>query len=127
MQIAITSQNRKTITEHAGKCRKFWLYDIEQEQVTNKRLIELPIEQSFHGSHHGLPEALSSINVLISGGMGGKLFRRLLDLGVQPLVACEENPDQAIADFLAGCLLTRSLANACLDHAHDHEHHEHSH
>ena len=127
MQIAITSQNRRTITEHAGKCRKFWLYDIQLDQITSKRLVELPIDQSFHGTHHGLPEALSGINVLISGGMGGHLFQRLIRLGVQPLVACEENPDKAVADYLDGCLLTRSVAPACHDHTHDHEHHEHSH
>lgn len=123
MQIAITSQNRRTITEHAGKCRKFWIYDIEQGQVNGKRLVELPIEQSFHASGAGLPEALAGIEVLISGSMGGKLFHRLTELGVQPLVAYEESPDQAVADFLAGCLLTRNLTPACHDHAHHgHEH-----
>ena len=33
MQIAVTSQNRKTVTEHAGKCRKFWIYDIKTGRV----------------------------------------------------------------------------------------------
>lgn len=120
MQIAITSQNRRTITEHAGKCRKFWLYDIDADRVAGKRLVELPIEQSFHTSHTGLPDALAGINVLITGGMGSNLFRRLIDLGVQPLLACEEDPDRAIADFLAGCLLTRSLVFACDDEHHSH-------
>lgn len=27
LRFAVTSQNRKTITEHAGKCRKFWVYE----------------------------------------------------------------------------------------------------
>lgn len=29
--IAITSQNKKHVTPHAGKCRKFWLYKIVQD------------------------------------------------------------------------------------------------
>ena len=29
MQIAISSQNRKTISGHAGKCRNFWTYSDE--------------------------------------------------------------------------------------------------
>lgn len=120
MQIAITSQNRRTITEHAGKCRNFWLYDIENEQIAGKRLVELAMEESFHASHSGLPGALSGIKVLITAGMGGKLFRRLIDLEVQPLLACEEDPDRAVADFLAGCLLTRCPALACADHHHPH-------
>ena len=120
MQIAITSQNRRTITEHAGKCRNFWLYDIENEQIAGKRLVELAMEESFHASHSGLPVPLAGINTLITGSMGSNLFRRLLDLGVQPLLACEEDPDRAVADFLAGCLLTRSPAFACADHHHPH-------
>lgn len=29
--IAITSQNKKHVTPHAGKCRRFWLYKIVQD------------------------------------------------------------------------------------------------
>ena len=76
MQIAVTSQNRKTITEHAGKCRKFWIYDIEKGALTGKRLVELAIEQSLHASHHQLPEMLAGINVLIGGSMGPGLHNR---------------------------------------------------
>jgi hypothetical protein len=32
MKIAVTSQNRKTITSHAGKCRKFWVYEVEDAE-----------------------------------------------------------------------------------------------
>lgn len=120
MQIAITSQNRRTITEHAGKCRNFWLYDIDANRVAGKRLVELPLAESFHASGSGLPAPLAGINALITGSMGSHLFRRLIDLGVQPLLACEEDPDRAIADFLAGCLLTRSPAYACDDQHHPH-------
>jgi predicted Fe-Mo cluster-binding NifX family protein len=55
MKIAITSQNRKTITGHAGKCRKFWVYEIENNQVLGRSLLELPMEQSFHESNHHTP------------------------------------------------------------------------
>lgn len=127
MRIAITSQNRKTITEHAGKCRKFWIYDIEQEQPAERQLVELPIEQSFHASH-GLPEALTGIDVLISRGMGGNLYQRLIGFGIQPLLTDEEDPDRAVADFLSGKLQTHSLEGGCHDHEHEHEHgHGHGH
>lgn len=48
MRIAITSQNRHSITEHAGKCRKFWIYDVREQRVTTKQLVELPGGQSLH-------------------------------------------------------------------------------
>jgi hypothetical protein len=53
MKIAVTSQNRKTVTGHAAKCRKFWLYRIEADQVEDKTLLELPKEQAFHESLGG--------------------------------------------------------------------------
>ena len=48
MKIAITSQNRKTVTGHAGKGRKFWIYKIDGKTVLGRELLELPIEQTFH-------------------------------------------------------------------------------
>lgn len=41
MKIAVTSQNRKTITEHAGKCRKFWIDEIDDKTVVRKTMLEL--------------------------------------------------------------------------------------
>ena len=45
MKIAVTSQNRKTITGHAGKCRKFWIYEIVDKKVVDNTLLELALEQ----------------------------------------------------------------------------------
>jgi predicted Fe-Mo cluster-binding NifX family protein len=38
MKIAVTSQNRKTITSHAGKCRKFWVYEVEDNVACGKNI-----------------------------------------------------------------------------------------
>lgn len=104
MQIAITSQNRRTITGHAGKCRNFWLYQIDAERCVSKTLVELPIEQTFHASHDTIAAPLSAIDVLITGGMGHGLHQRLSHHGIVPVVTCEAEPDRAIAQFLAGSL-----------------------
>lgn len=104
MKIAVTSQNRKTITEHAGKCRKFWIYDIEAGIVAGKTLLELPMEQSFHASHHQLAGPLAEIRVLITASMGAGLHQRLKQEGIRPLITSEEDPDIAVAAYLAGRL-----------------------
>jgi hypothetical protein len=52
MKIAITSQNRKTITEHAGMCRKFWVYEVQNQSVVSKVMVELEKDQSFHELAH---------------------------------------------------------------------------
>ncbi|MFN4326796.1 MAG: NifB/NifX family molybdenum-iron cluster-binding protein [Azonexus sp.] len=104
MHIAVTSQNRHSITGHAGKCRKFWVYDIEQGRVMGKQLLELPLKATLHTQHDALPEALAGINVLISGGMGAGLYQRLMQQGILPVITVEEDPDQAITAFLANAL-----------------------
>ena len=112
LKIAVTSQNRKTVTEHAGKCRKFWIYDIKQGEVSGKTLLELPIEQSFHEAPAGQAHPLDAVHVLITAGIGSGLQQRLAQRGIQSVVTGEENPDQAVAAYLAGELNRLSAATA---------------
>ena len=104
MQIAVTSQNRKTISEHAGKCRKFWIYDLEKGVVTGKRLVEVSMEQSLHASSGLLAEPLAEINILITGGMGPGLHERLMQSGILPVITMEEDPDAAVTALLSNRL-----------------------
>lgn len=127
MQIAVTSQNRKTITEHAGKCRKFWIYNIEAGAVTDKHLVELAIEESFHASHDGLAQPLTTVNVLITASMGAGLHQRLASYGITPILTMETDPDTAVAAYLANKLTQLSI-DQCPDHDHhDGKHHGHHH
>ncbi len=119
MKIAITSQNRKTITEHAGMCRKFWVYDVQNMAVISKNMIELEKEQSFHEVAHAnaaAPHPLDGIALLIAGGVGRGLQSRLAQRGVQVLVTTATDPDQAVADWLKGKLAISTLPAHDCDH-----------
>lgn len=125
MQIAVTSQNRRSITEHAGKCRNFWIYDIEEGVVAGRRLIELGIDQSFHASHHQLAAPLAGIDVLITASMGAGLHHRLQQHGIRPVITLEDDPDTAVA-----ALLVNDLPYLAPDHAHhcsENRQHRHGH
>lgn len=126
MKIAVASQNRKTITEHAGMCRKFWIYTTADGQILDKTLLELPKEQSFHASHGG-PHPLDTVDVLIAGGMGPGLVKRLQGKGIQGLVTPETDPDQAVTAYLAGRLVLGEAAAHSGEHAHHHGHGHHHH
>lgn len=104
MKIAVTSQNRKAITEHAGRCRKFWIFEVENEDIVDRRLLELSREQSFHDSSPHDDHPLDDVDVLISGGMGQGLVRRLERKGIQGLVTSETDPDTAVSLYLRGAL-----------------------
>ena len=100
MQIAVASQNQRTITGHAGRCQTFWVYEVEQGCVAGKHLLELPADQVLRGSAQPA-SVFSPINVLICGGMGPHLYQRLMQQGVLPVITAEDEPDQAVAAFLA--------------------------
>lgn len=126
IKIAVTSQNRKTITGHAGKCRKFWIYEVAGSEVVGKNLLELPIEQSFHESH-GQAHPLDDANVLICGGMGQGLVNRLKAKSIEGLITTETDPDRAVAAYLAGNLPLGEPESHGHGHDHDHDHSHHHH
>ena len=121
MKIAVTSQNRKTITEHAGRCRKFWLFTIEDKQIIDKQLLELGKEQSFHESPVHEPHPLDDITILITAGMGSGMVRRLARKGIKGLVTNESDPEMAVSLYLKGDLKAVE-ANPHEGHNHDHDH-----
>lgn len=118
MKIAVASQNQKHVTGHSGRCRRFWIYDTDEQTIRTKQLVELTVEQTFHASAPDLPEALSGVQVLITGGMGRGLVRRLGRHQIQGVVTPESDPDAAVQAYLAGTLETQEPE----DHDHDHDH-----
>ncbi|VXD13650.1 putative Dinitrogenase iron-molybdenum cofactor [Planktothrix serta PCC 8927] len=126
MKIAVTSQNKTSITEHSGHCRKFWIYDINEGKILGKNLLELSAEQSFHNSSCNEPHPLDDVQVLISGGMGQGLVRRLEGKTIEAIVTKETDLDKAVNAYLDGSLIREKAE--CHDHDHEHEHeHEHQH
>jgi predicted Fe-Mo cluster-binding NifX family protein len=117
MKIAVASQNRKNVTGHAGKCRRFWIYEIEAGAVKDRQLLDLPREQSFHDYHGGEPHPLHGVQALITGGMGEGLFRRLAGMDIEGLITTETDPDRAVAAYLAGAL---PLGQPEVQGGHDH-------
>ena len=128
MKLAITSQNRKTITEHAGMCRKFWVYEVQDQTVASKTLVELDKDQTFHEvAHAAQPTAhpLDGISLLIAGGAGLGLQRRLAQRGIEVRVTSATDPDEAVAAWLRGALpASTQPPHDCDDH---HGHHGHVH
>jgi len=127
MKIAVTSQNRRDITEHAGRCRNFWLFEVDGLRVLDRSLLELPKESSFHDASPQAPHPLDGVDVLIAGGMGDGLKARLARRGIEALVTCETQPERAVQAWLAGRLPLgeRRPHEHGTDHAHEH-HHDHA-
>jgi len=120
MKIAVASQNRREITSHTGRCRKFWIYEIASDAgIAGKQLLELAKSRSLHESPPRAPHPLDDVQVLISGGMGNGVRRRLAAMGVAPVVTDRTDPDLAVSAWLDG-----SLENipAVVGQHHNHDH-----
>lgn len=121
MKIAVTSQNRRAVTEHAGRCRKFWIFTVQDNAIADKQLLELPREQSFHESSVHDPHPLDDIDVLITAGMGSGMVRRLARKNIKGLVTTESDPETAVSLYLKGELVAQASephAGSCRDHQH---------
>jgi predicted Fe-Mo cluster-binding NifX family protein len=116
MKIAVTSQNFRTITGHAGKSRRFLIFTADGTGgVVESGRLDLPKELSLH-EFRGLEHPLFSMQAIITGSCGEGFIRRLGAHGVQVIATSAEDPAQAAADFLAG----RPLP-AATPHDHTHE------
>ena len=79
MKLAIASQNKKQVTGHAGQCRNYWVFDFSGSKAVGRTMVRLERNQTFHETGGSMVPALEGIDVLISGGMGSALVRRLAE------------------------------------------------
>lgn len=118
--IALTCQNRRDITEHAGRCRNFLIYTVEGPQISEPRLLELPVEGSLHHLPADGPHPLDGVDLLISASMGQGLRAKLGQRGIRTLLTRERNPLTAVQRYLQGRLPDEAAPED--EHVHDKEH-----
>lgn len=97
--IAVASQNRRTVTNHAGRCRRFQVFDASGTQMSD---IELRPDQVLQAAQIGPDHPLAGIEVLIASSMGAGLVRRLRRAGTICYLSNADTPAAAVADLLAG-------------------------
>ncbi|MCB0460939.1 MAG: hypothetical protein KDC74_13130 [Flavobacteriaceae bacterium] len=136
-KVAITSQNRKTVTEHAGRCRNFYIYTIEKEEVKGKELLELSAEETLHATFHGESKSdkniIFDVDILLTKGIGNGAIQKLANHNVACYKITETDPDTAIDKLINGVLEAVAPVSHKSDcgcggdhhhhHGHDHGHH----
>ena len=121
MKVAVASQNYRTVFEHAGKARRFLVYDVSSPcaaPIETGRL-DLGPEYAFHGFNDQLPHPLDGVEVLIVGGCGGGFPARLARRGIEVVATGEDDPLKAISGYFDGKLPPPRPHD---DHNHGHEH-----
>lgn len=132
MKVAVSSQNFQTVTSHAGRARRFLIYQAVagQEPVEIERL-DLPKELSMH-EFHGKegPHPLDSVDVLISASFGEGFAQRMAERGLTAVTTDKTDPVEAVKAYVE--MVAQGIAPAaptlCSSHEHGHGHdHEHHH
>lgn len=133
MKIAVSSQNFRTVTPHAGRARRFLVYEVDDTgtPIEIDRL-DLPKEMSMHEFRGPGPHPLDGIDALIVGSCGGGFTERMARRGIVCVTTDQSDPFGAIHDFLArggtpGAMF-KGRRHGCGPHAHVHSHaHRHAH
>jgi predicted Fe-Mo cluster-binding NifX family protein len=102
VKIAVTSQNFRSVTGHAGKSRRFIIFDVEALRDTSVVThLDLPLEMTFH-EFAGGKHPLDDVDVILTASAGQGFIAQLAQRGVQVITCGESDPHQAVQDYLAG-------------------------
>jgi len=103
MKIAVTSQNFRTVTGHAGKARRFLIFDPQGRELDR---LDLPKVLSFH-EWHGADDAshpVDGVDAIITASCGAGFRNRLARRKIPVHATSETDPVTAVRLFLEGRL-----------------------
>ncbi|MCG6207264.1 nitrogen fixation protein [Rhodopseudomonas sp. HC1] len=105
MLIAVASQNFRTVTGHAGKSRRFMVFDAAHGRAPQEvQRLDLPKEQSIHEFDESAPHPLDRFDAVIAGSAGAGFIARMAARGVQAVTTAETDPAAAVQAYVAGTL-----------------------
>ncbi len=119
MRFAVTSQNFRTVTGHAGKARRFIVFEASgPDEIVEVSRLDLPIDMAFHGFDDRRPHPVDEADVLITGGAGEGFVMRMARRGIRVVRTGETDPVEAVRGCFTGNL------KPPVPHDHDHAHGE---
>jgi predicted Fe-Mo cluster-binding NifX family protein len=107
MIIAVTSQNFRSITGHAGKARRFIIYNATNaDEVIEIDRLELPIEMLLH-THNDSHHPIDIADTLITSDCNKFFIEKMARRKIKVLKTSEKDPLQAVLLFVNGDKLPR--------------------
>lgn len=111
---AVTSQDFRRITGHAGRCRRFLIYEAGSQMSPHViEKLDLPTSYTIHewGDDDGHP--VFEVDVLLSGSAGNGFVGKLENRGIDVVLTTETDPESAIRAYMTGTL-HRADSHHCL-------------
>jgi len=109
MKIAVASDDALTIAAHFGRTRGFLIYETEEGEIKGREYRPndftghaqgLHLAGAHHNPHGGILEALGDCRVVISHGMGRRLYDDLRNHGIEAFIVRERDADLAVKLYL---------------------------
>lgn len=93
MRVAVTSQNFRTVTGHAGRTRRFFVYEAgpDGEPIEVERL-DLPKELALHEHSGAGSHPIDDVNTIVTAGCGQHFKARMAGRGIAVLVTGLQDP-----------------------------------
>ncbi len=111
MKIAIASDDRKTISHHFGRALGFVVFDIQDGKVVNRdyrQNIGKNTGECGSCDHSAMIKNVRDCEIVISYGMGQRIYADLLNSHITPIVTEENTVDKALEQFLNKQLKNRT-------------------
>jgi predicted Fe-Mo cluster-binding NifX family protein len=125
MKVAIASDDGQSISPHFGRTEGFMIFDIEGKNVKGKEYRKNTFTGHMRGlegeghtqdKHQTIINALSDCKVVISNGMGRRLYDDLKMSGIEPIITTETKVQKALELYI-NSELTDNPEMGC-DHHH---------
>lgn len=132
MKVAVATDDGKVISSHFGRTKGFAIFDVDESgsiemtyvenNFTNHALGFIHQDDSSHNKkHERILRALIGCNIVISNGMGRKIYEDLMNAGIRPLITDETSVEHAM-NLLLNNQLEDHPEKGCSHHEHKHNH-----
>ena len=102
MKVAVTSQDFRTVTGHAGKAYRFIVFDANARTgVTEIARLDLEPGIAFHHFAGG-PHPIDGVEVLLTAGSGDGFVAKMAGRGIRVIRTGQADPRLAVEEVLRG-------------------------
>lgn len=108
MRIALASQNRRTLTAHAGKCRHFFIVDTDNTAAAPASVNLAPAELLHNWSGNG-PHPLDGVDTLIAATVGTGVAVKLARRGMRVLATPERDLARVVERLMDNSLPVEAI------------------
>lgn len=103
MRIAVAVLPDGHVASHAGRARRFVLFDAGADgSVRPAGALELAADDVLHFAGDGRGHPIDGAAVLIAGSSGQGFRDHMARRGILAVLTAEPDPEQAVRDYLAG-------------------------